>query len=110
MMNGSTGNNDPLIHFGAYIIATRDVFDDNGVEICAQGELALIFSRHRQTAKHNNEKPVDVLFERGKSIHGIAQNIIKQNFRAVYTDPDFVICGCSSNDGWDKAKKILGLE
>jgi len=97
-------NEDEMIHFGAYILALDDVRDTNQHLICERGEIALIFSRHRSV---NNNKPVDLLFESGNSSHGHSQDMIRKHFRHLYTDADFVICGCSSNDGWDLARQKI---
>lgn len=93
-----------IIHFGAYIVATEDFLDAGNQRICSRGEIALIFSRHRSLAA---DKPVDIMFERGSTYNGIDQESIRKHFRHLYTDSDFVICGCSSNDGWEAARQVL---
>lgn len=97
-------NTDDMIHFGAYLVAKEDFCDSNNELICTRGELALIFSRHRSAA---GKKPVDIMFERGSTFHGILQDSIRRHFLHLYTDSDFVICGCSANDGWNSARQVL---
>jgi len=97
-------NTDDMIQFGAYIVATQDFCDSTNQLICTRGEIALIFSRHKSAAAN---KPVDLMFERGSSFHGIEQPAIRKYFRHLYTDADFIICGCSSNDGWNTARQRL---
>jgi len=97
-------NTDDLVHFGAYIVATDDIHDANNHLICTRGEIALIFSRHRSST---GKKPVDLMFERGSTFHGVEQDLVKKYFRHLYTDSDFVICGCSTNDGWSVARQML---
>ena len=98
---------DDMIHFGSYIVAVDEFRDSTQQLVCMPGEIALIFSRHKSLA---NNKPVDLMFERGSSFHGIDQDSIRQHFRHLYTDSDFVICGCSSNDGWESARQLLQTE
>jgi hypothetical protein len=93
-----------MIQFGSYLVATSDIFDTTNKRICEQGQLALVFSRHRQKRPNNTSKPVDLLLENGNIIHGLDADKVNQNFKFIYADPDFIICGCSTNDGWEKAK------
>jgi hypothetical protein len=98
-----------MIQFGSYLVATDDFHDTQHKLICEKGQLALIFSRHRQKQPANKTKPVDLLMENGKVIHGLDANEIKQHFKFVFSDPDFIICGCSTNDGWQKTRDILKM-
>jgi len=97
-------NSEEMIQFGAYIVANEDFYDATNQLICARGEIALIFSRHRSVATN---KSVDLMFERGSSYNGIEQELIRKYFRHLYTDKDFIICGCSTNDGWNTARQFL---
>jgi len=93
-----------MIHFGAYLLAINDVQGALNQNLCARGEIALIFSKHKSSS---GNKPVDLMFERGSVFHGIEQQLIRKHFRHLYTDSDFVICGCSSNDGWAVARQLV---
>lgn len=97
-------NSDEIIQFGAYIVADEDFYDATHQLICTRGEIALIFSRHRSLATN---KPVDLMFERGSTYYGIEQDAIRKYFSHLYTDKDFIICGCSTNDGWNVARQFL---
>ena len=93
-----------MIHFGAYLVAIQDLNDEQGGLQCKRGELVLIFSRHRNNVQL---RPVDLLLEDGRTLNGIPQESVRKHFRLVYSDPDFVICGCSANHGWEIARARL---
>lgn len=94
-----------MIHFGAYLVAMHDVQDLQGGLLCQAGELVLVFSRHRDPTQ---QRPVDLLLEDGRTLLGLPYTSITRSFCLVDSDPDFVICGCSTHDGWARAKAKLG--
>lgn len=86
---------------GAYIVATRD-WRHGGERVCTAGELALVFG-----VKRGASGTADVLLENGRTLNGVDKQSLAGAFRVVHVEPDFVICGCSSHEGWDKARALL---
>ena len=86
---------------GAYIVASHEWYYD-GKCVCATGDLALVFG-----ARRGPNSTADVLLENGRTLNAVPKQSLVGVFRVVYVEADFVICGCSSHEGWDKARALL---
>ena len=95
-----TQNTDQVVR-GAYLVATRD-WHHGGELVCGEGDLALVFGARRGAAA-----TADILLENGRTLNAVAKPAIAAAFRVLYVEPDFVICGCSAHEGWDKARELL---
>ncbi len=92
---------DILLGFGTYLLAIQD-YRVGTEKLCHRGDIALVFSKHRAA---NPLKPYDLLMEKGNTLFGIDANTLHHYFRSVYHDPHTVIDGCSTNFGWQHARK-----
>jgi len=92
---------------GAYLVATKAMYKEGNC-IWQQGELALVFFNGDRVNDAGHLEPMsDLLFESGRIVESINIKALAHHFILLYTDPDFVITGCSANDSWAKARACL---
>ena len=92
--------------FGSYLVASNSVTDKNNKMVCESGEIALVFSN----CKNPPPTIYDLLFESGATTFDLDATIVENNFSLAYYDPHMVIDGCSTNDGWAKAKANIASD
>ena len=92
--------------YGTYLVALSRHEDKKNGFFWIAGEIAMIFSNKRK--HHDNEQTAqkfDLLFENGRTIFSLPGELISSCFTIVYQDPDTIIDGCSTNFGWQEARK-----
>ena len=94
--------------YGTYLLAIADCDEHaNGIYWNAD-EIAMVFSKKRKNQPGDIKKQIfDLMFENGRTIFGVPGEQVISCFKVVYQDPDTIIDGCSTNFGWQEARKRI---
>jgi len=80
--------------YGSYWLCTRT--DPSPKRLWQRDDTVVIFS-------NTDGENVDLLFENGKTLANIPATDLQTNFRFLFIDENFIIDGCSTNPGWQRA-------